>query len=263
MSVLKLENISKFVRGYAGSGQLILDDLNFEINIKEQANYVTAVLAPSGAGKTTLLKIISGVEEQTSGKIFLQGEEYKNAGGLVPFIPEKASSFPWMNVAQNIKFALELKYKAADAQKLNELISFVGLTGYEDHFPDERSLGFRLRISLARALAVAPKLISIDDPLRNLHGETKKEIKQLIKKIPEEKNIPLLIATTNISEAIEMSDEIILMKKHPGKILGIIDLNRELISGKNQKYIEEVKQQITKSFAEQENSQLVSDAGIK
>ena len=261
MAVLRAENISKYIHGFAGSGQLILEDLNFEINVREPEGCISTILAPFGAGKTTLLRILAAVDHQTSGKIFLEEKEYNKPNGSIVYIPEKPSSFPWLNVTQNINFAINLKNKNADKEKLNSLISFAGLTGYEDHFPDDKSLGFRFRISLVRALAVEPKLIILDDPLKNLHGETKHEIKLLIKKAANDFKVPLLITTTNVSESIDLSNEIFLMKKHPGKIIGNLKIDRHLIAGKDGKYFEAIKHQIEESFSGHENSLLVSETG--
>lgn len=261
MTVLKAVNISKFIQGYSGSGQLILENINFEININEEVGYITALLAPLGAGKTTLFKILSAVEMPTHGNVFLYEKVYNTPDGSIVYIPESPSSFPWLNVTQNILFALNLKKTNSNKDKLNELISFAGLTGYENHFPDNESFGFRFRISLARALAVEPKVILLDDPLKNLHGVTKHEIKDLIKKTADQLKIPLFISTTNISEALELSSEIFLMKKHPGTIIDNIKLNRQLISGKDEEYLKLLKQRIESSFSQHENSVLLSEAG--
>lgn len=263
MQVLKAENISKFIQGNAGSGQLILEDVNFEIDIAESGNNITALLAPFGAGKTTLLKILAAVDLQTSGKVYLHGNEYKKPDGSIVYIPEKPSSFPWFNVTKNIEFAFNVKNRNSSKEKLKELITFAGLAGYEDYYPDNNSLGFRFRISLARAVAVNPKVILLDDPLKNLHGETKKEIKHLIKKTADELKIPLVISTTNISEALELSNEIFLMKKHPGTIIDCFKINRELISAKEEKYFAELRQKIENSFSNHENSMLAWEAGSR
>ncbi len=261
MILLKTENISKFIQGFAGTGQLILEDVNFEIDAVASRMNITALLAPFGAGKTTLLKILAAVDFQTNGKVYLSGNEYKTPDGSIAYIPEEPSSFPWLNVTKNIEFALKLKNKNYDTEKLKVLISFVGLTGYEDHYPDNKSLGFRFRISLARALAVEPKLILLDDPLKNLFGETKKEIKFLIKKTAEDFKVPLLISTTNISEALELSSLILLMKKHPGTIIDSFKINRQLISAKEDNYFAEIRQKIENSLSLHENSMLALDAG--
>ncbi len=263
MTLLKAENISKFIEGYGGSGQLILEDVNFEINQNQETGFIYSLLAPFGGGKTTLFKILAAIDSPTNGQVYLYGTKYNIPDGSIVYIPEGPSSFPWLNVTKNIEFALTVKNRRINKEKLKELISFVGLTGYEDHFPDNKSLGFRFRISLARALAAEPKIILLDDPLKNLHGETKYEIKHLIKNTADLLKIPLLISTANISDAIELSSEILLMKKHPGMIIETIKVDRQYISSKDEKYIGELKQNIENSFSKHENSMLAWETGNK
>lgn len=218
--LLKLESVTKYYSVDAGLKIYILEDINFEIPVSESGS-VTTILAPAGSGKTTLLKIISGLTEFSSGKITLDSEK-KNT---LPYIPEKPSSFPWLNVKENIE--LVINHSEEKKYKFNELISLVGLTGYEDHFPHNKSIGFRFRISLARALALSPPLIIIDDSFKLIKEDSSEEIYSLVKSIVLKEKQCFILATTNISEAIMLSDNIILMSKKPGKIIKQIVIDNE------------------------------------
>ena len=233
-SFLEVKNITKCFNGVAGSKQLIFENLSFSIN--EEHN-ITSILAPYGGGKTALLKILSGLDSDFRGDILLKGGKNKN---IFPFIPEKPASFPWLDVKGNIKLIIIMNKKMEGSSKVNlqEIIDLTGLTGYEDHFPYNKSYGFRFRISLARALAVSPPIISLDNPFRLMDLETKDEIFKLINKIGSEKKIKFLFATSNITEAALLSDKILLINGKPGYLSG------ELIIDKYKHGSEQLKDEI-------------------
>jgi ABC-type nitrate/sulfonate/bicarbonate transport system ATPase subunit len=231
---LEVKNIIKYFNGAAGSKQLIFENLSFSIN--EEDN-ITSILAPYGGGKTALLKILSGLDSDFRGDILLTGEKIKK---IFPFIAEKPASFPWLDVNGNIRLIIIMNEKKEGSSKVNlqELIDLTGLTGYEDHFPHNKSYGFRFRISLARALAVSPQIIFLDNPFKLMDSETKDEIFKLIKNIGSEKKIKFLFATSNITEAALLSDKILLINGKPGYLSG------ELIIDKNKHRLEQLKDEI-------------------
>lgn len=247
--LLEVNNISKSFHGLAGAKQLILEEINFKIKSISKDGNIISILSPTNSSKTELFKIISAIEKPSGGEIILLGKKFEKPIGEIVLIPEKPSSFPWMNVKQNIEFALGLHNKDRIKQeKINEIISLVGLTGYEDHFPNDKSLGFRFRISFARALAVNPKIILMDEPLKNLHGETKKEIITLICSLTKQLNLTILISTANVNEAISISNKIILMNSHPGKTIGEFEIDKTQNLQEHTDYFISVKHSIEKSF---------------
>ena len=221
-SLLKLESINKTYSSEAGLKINVLKDISFEIPSFD-GGIITSILAPFGSGKSTLLKIISGISEQSSGKIYYNGSEKKER---IPFIPENPSSFPWLNVKQNIEFGLNLSEKKK--YNLPNLISFVGLSGYEDHYPNNKSLGFRFRISLARALALNTSLILIDDSFKLMNKESREEIYNLLNEISSYQKQNFILTTTNLIEAIQLSDKIFLMSKKPGRIIKEIEIDKSI-----------------------------------
>ncbi|PID57307.1 MAG: hypothetical protein CR986_09260 [Ignavibacteriae bacterium] len=190
-----------------------VDKVGYTINLFEQISLsineseFVSIVVPTGAGKSTLLKILADLESYTSGKL------HTNFLRRV-FIPSEPSSFPWLNVWQNISFKTEL-----NEQKIQNIIDDVGLHGYEDHFPDNKSLGFRFRISLGRALAYEADLILFDEPFNKMDEITRNEIYILVKRIYKKYKVSFLLGTTNIKEAIYFSDKIFVMKKQPGKVV--------------------------------------------
>ena len=246
MNSLKLENISKYFPKHAGAKLNVLEDINLSVDNSEKGENFVSILASFESGKSTLLKIISALEKPDSGKVLLGNEVYDNPTGKIVLIPERSSSFPWLNVEQNISFAKENKIIQS-----KELIDAVGLTGYENHYPHNKSLGFRFRISLARALAANPDYILLDDPFRRMNSETKDEIYELLRNVLVNFDVAFILATTNISEAIYLSKKIYLMKKNPGKIIEEIQLGSKTskvkgLSGKER--FMSLRNEIEKSF---------------
>lgn len=260
-SSVEVKNISKFFHGTAGSKLHVLDEINFKLNFNEGEGSFVSVLAPFGAGKSTLLKIIGVIEKPDDGNILVNNSAYDNPSGKIVYIPEQPSSFPWFSVKQNLLFASSLTGK--ENPDLDKIIDIVGLTGYEEHYPHEKSIGFRFRISLARALALNPLLILLDDPFKKLHGETRSEIFSLIKKIKDELKINFLFSTTSITEAVNLSGKIFLMKKHPGQIFKEITIDQNLISSGDKKLLVSVRAEIESAFSEFEGTSLVSEVSNK
>ena len=205
---VELKNVSKDAGTETGAALHILENINLSFEIHTGKIY--SIAAPLGSGKTTLLKIISGIEKPGSGELLYNGKKPEQ---YFPYIPEKPSSLPWLTVEENIKFIPGIK------RKPSEVIAAVGLAGYEDFIPNEKSTGFRFRISLARALALAPSLILLDDCFKNSDQETKSELTDLIKNISSEYAVTFLYSTSNITDALNLSGVIYLMKKNPGSIV--------------------------------------------
>lgn len=211
--VLTLNNISKHYIDKVGYNINLLNKISLALNTNE---FLT-ILAPRGSGKTSLLKIISGLEQPTNGVI-------ETNGNKLIFIPTKPSSFPWLNVRENISFNSNLS-----SERISEIIDLVGLNGYTEHFPHNKSEGFRFRIALGRALANMPDVLVIDEPFANLNSRTREEIYLLLRTLYNSEKLTIIFGTTNITEAIFLSDKIYLMKKNPGEIIGklIVDLEEK------------------------------------
>lgn len=229
MAVIHFEirNLSKSYLNDVGLNQIILEDVNFEIHSPESNGSFTTILAPFGSGKTTLLKIIAGIENYT-GEVNLNRKGIPKPYNEIIYIPEKPSSYPWLNVRENIELPSKLnKLDKSVSLEMNELINLVGLSGYEDFYTSPDMSGFRLRIAIARALSFNPKLILLDDVLKNLDGETRLELIELLKNLTAKK-YSFLLAATNISDAILLSEKIYLMKKNPGQIVKQINIPKPI-----------------------------------
>ncbi|MEJ5350152.1 MAG: ATP-binding cassette domain-containing protein [Melioribacteraceae bacterium] len=207
--MIEIKNLSKeFVDDY-GVKNILFKNISFKI----VDNEFTSIIAPIGAGKSSLLKIVCGIEKNYSGSFT---NDFKNP---IFLIPSKPASFPWLTTKENILFGL----KNVDENNLKKIIEFVGLDGYESHIPNNKSYGFRFRILLAQALIRNSSLILLDEPFTLMDAQTRSEILILIKELREKFEISFLMATTNINDALFLSDKIYLMKKNPGEIIKTIE----------------------------------------
>ncbi|MFA5804389.1 MAG: ATP-binding cassette domain-containing protein [Melioribacteraceae bacterium] len=235
--MIEVKNISKEYIDDNGFKNIILKNVSLSISSEK----ITSVIAPSGSGKSTLLKTISGLEHATHGEVI------KNENQKIVYIPSQPSSFPWLNVEENISLGLLEK----DATEIKSMIRFVGLEGYESFYPNNKSYGFRFRIALARSLAQQPEAILLDEPFNQMDNQTKKEIMLLIRETQNTLQTTFLLATTNITEALFLSDHIYLMKKNPGEIISdlLVDLPKERneLIYDSDKFIQ-LRSQIEKSF---------------
>ncbi|MFZ0452649.1 MAG: ATP-binding cassette domain-containing protein [Ignavibacteriaceae bacterium] len=225
--LLRVRNVSKYFEMPAGAKNHALEDINMLVKYPEENGQVISILAPFGSGKTTLLRIIAGLEKPSSGEIIFKNKNYTPSFQKIIYIPEKPSSFPWLNVKQNLAFVSEINEKNDVEKNTGEIISLVGLNGYENHFPHNDSIGFRFRISLARALVVKPDVILIDDSLKKLDFETKEEIYHIINSAAVKLNTSFIYATTNISSAVKLSDSIFIMEKDPGFIFHELKIKKD------------------------------------
>jgi ABC-type nitrate/sulfonate/bicarbonate transport system ATPase subunit len=207
---MKIENLSKIFETKAGLRITLFENIAIEV----ADNVITSIIAPLGSGKNSMLKILAGLD--------LQKDKNNQINNSV-YIPSEPSSFPWMNVTDNIKFG---NYNISSEQ-IKNLCTLVGLEGYESHFPNNKSLGFRFRISLARSLAVKPQVILLDEPFSKMDHLTKHEMYQLVLEISMKLGITMLLATSNLSEAVLLSNKIHLMKHIPLELLKTISCEHD------------------------------------
>lgn len=213
--MIEVKNVSKFYEDELGNKIKLFEDISFSAG----EHSFSSIVAPSGSGKSTLAKILCKIESYNSGEINIS-ENLK-----VFYIPSPPSSLPWLNVSDNVKVGNQ----NISADSLTAALRIVELDGYENHFPENNSLGFRLRIMLARAIAGKYRLIVMDEPFSQMDEQTKGEMYLLIRKIFNTTDISFLLTTTNISEAIFLSTKILLMKKNLGSIFEsiLVDLAKE------------------------------------
>ena len=191
----------------------------------KQGEFVS-IVGPSGCGKTTLLSLISGLLKPTSGEILLDGEPVTKVSTNVGYMLQRDNLFEWLTVQQNIMIGPKINHKKNCLSKDNLalLVSKYGLSGFEKAKPAELSGGMRQRVSLIRTLALNPKLLLLDEPFSALDYQTRLSVQNDIYSIIKSENKTAILVTHDISEAVVMSDKIIVLTKRPGMVKKIIPI---------------------------------------
>jgi NitT/TauT family transport system ATP-binding protein len=194
------------------------------------AGRTTALVGPSGCGKSTLLRMVAGLERPSAGRVEIAGAPpaatLKRAGLSVAF--QDPSLLPWRSVRGNIALALGLARRKADAAEIDGLIGLVGLEGFADARPAALSGGMRQRAAMARALATQPGLLLLDEPFGAVDELTRKQLAQDLPRIWEARGTTTVLVTHSVSEAVQLSDRVIVLSPRPAEIVAdiAIDLPR-------------------------------------
>ncbi len=192
-----------------------------QVNLDIKSGSLVALLGPSGSGKSTLLRLISGLETPDAGKILITGEDATDRSVQdrnIGFVFQHYALFKHMTVRQNIAFGLEIrKATAAKVKKrVEELLDLVQLAGLGDRYPSQLSGGQRQRVALARALAVEPNVLLLDEPFGALDAKVRKDLRAWLRRLHDEVHVTTVFVTHDQEEAMEVSDEIVVMNK--GKV---------------------------------------------
>jgi iron(III) transport system ATP-binding protein len=192
-----------------------------KVNLDFAPGTLTTVLGPSGCGKTTILRMIGGLEIPTSGKILFGNEDVSHLSATnrdVGMVFQSYALFPHMNVGQNIGYGLKIKGtpKEEIKQRVKEVLETVGLSGYEERYADEMSGGQQQRVAVARSLILEPKVLLFDEPLSNIDSKLRRSMREDIRKLQQETGITSIYVTHDQSEALAVSDEVIVM--NTGKV---------------------------------------------
>jgi len=192
------------------------------VNLKVETGELIALLGPSGSGKTTLLRIIAGLESAEQGGVFFEGEDAQDRRAKdrgVGFVFQHYALFRHMTVFENIAFGLRVKPKAVRPsedqiqKKVHELLKLIQLDWVADRFPSQLSGGQRQRIALARALAVEPKVLLLDEPFGSLDARVRKELRQWLRRFHDELHVTSLFVTHDQEEALEVADRVVVMNE--------------------------------------------------
>jgi NitT/TauT family transport system ATP-binding protein len=221
-AILTAEHIN--VRFETAEGPVVaVDNVSFDVRPGE----FLSVIGPSGCGKSTLFNVIGGLLKHTSGAVNVAGETIDGPHQSIGMVFQEESTFPWRSVTDNVAFPLELigMPKAQRLERARHFIALVGLNGFENRYPNELSGGMRQRVSLARTLASEPKILLMDEPFAALDEQTRLLLGDKVLQIQQELKQTTLLITHNITEAVQMSDRILVMTYRPGKVKRIVDIN--------------------------------------
>lgn len=223
--ILEVKNISKKYQGEKGE-VLAIDNVNFRANKGE----FIGIIGPSGCGKSTLLSIIAGLEKKTIGEIYIEGEKIEGISNKVGYMLQKDCLLEWRTIFNNCIFGLEVKGKINEENKkyVEDLLKKYNLYDFKDKYPSELSGGMRQRVALIRTLAVKPKILLLDEAFSALDYQTRIMVTNDIYHILRKEGITAIIVTHDISEAISMSDKVLVLSKRPGTIKDIVKIDFEI-----------------------------------
>jgi NitT/TauT family transport system ATP-binding protein len=199
-----------------GSGLQALGNVDFKL----QAGEFVSIVGPSGCGKSTLLRIIAKLIEPST------GECVRKNGLESAFVFQEAALLPWRNVERNAQLLMELEGCEPDEYRPRaaEALALVGLAGFEKSYPHQLSGGMRMRLSLARALALRPGLLLLDEPLAAVDELTRDVLQEELSAMWEQAGFTAVLVTHNVHEAVYLSSRVVVMSPRPGRILDVIDV---------------------------------------
>jgi ABC-type nitrate/sulfonate/bicarbonate transport system ATPase subunit len=199
----------------------VLNNINLEVGDGE----FVCLLGPSGCGKTTLLNAMAGFLSPTSGEITVDGEPVRKPDPRRVFVFQERGVFPWLTVEGNIGFGLSKLTKAEREQRIAHYVKMVGLQGFERTYPQELSGGMKQRLEVARALAVNPDMLLLDEPFGALDSITRLVMRGELLRIWEAERKTIIFVTHDIDEAVQLADRVVVMSARPASIRQIVNID--------------------------------------
>lgn len=219
---LVIENLTKSYPTASGERFVVLDNINLTI----AANEFVSLIGHSGCGKSTLLKMVAGLERASSGLITLEGKQIRKPGCDRMMVFQHYSLLPWLTVRENVRLAVdEVLDGLSRTEKIdlvNEHLAMVNLTAAADKYPDEISGGMKQRVGIARALAIRPKMLLMDEPFGALDALTRGKLQRQVLDIWETHRQAVMMVTHDVDEALYMADRIVMLTNGPSAQIGEI-----------------------------------------
>jgi NitT/TauT family transport system ATP-binding protein len=221
-ALLAIAHITK--RFAARDGEVLaVDDMSFDV---AEGEFVS-IIGPSGCGKSTLFNIIGGLVGDYSGSVTVAGERMTATHPAIGMVFQEESTFPWRTVVDNVAFPLEIAGVARDERlsRAAHFVSMVGLAGFERRYPNELSGGMRQRVAIARTLASQPRILLMDEPFAALDEQTRVLLGDKVQKIQQTLKQTTLLITHNLTEAVQLSDRVLVMTYRPGRLKRVVDVH--------------------------------------
>jgi len=209
----------------------VLNNISFTV----KPGRLLGVLGPSGCGKTTLLRILSGIEKVDTGKVLINNEAPNTYKHKIGYIPQSLTLYPWKTVEENVFFGLEVRGidKKSNRDLVYNLLKTVGLYEFKEYYPHEISGGMKARACLARALAIDPDVLLMDEPFANLDAQTRYYLQLEVLKIHEKYRKTTVFVSHNVEEIVFLADTVIVLTRRPAAVKREIDLSTILPKPRN------------------------------
>jgi NitT/TauT family transport system ATP-binding protein len=225
LALIEIDGVDKAFASRHGTIS-IMQDISFSV----ADNDFLAIVGPSGCGKSTLLRLIIGLDHPTGGTIRFRGKPVDHVETEMAMVFQNFALYPWLTVKQNVAFGLEARAWAKDRidPQVERYISVTGLVGFEEAYPRELSGGMRQRVGLARALAVEPAVLLMDEPFSALDPLTAEGLREEVLQLWRDPQLPpegVVLVTHNIEEALQMADRVIVLSRRPSHVLAGVIVN--------------------------------------
>ena len=224
-TILEARGLSKAYNKNSQNKETVqaLQDVSMSVNDNE----FVVILGPSGCGKTTLLRIFGGLVDIDEGKVLAQGEPITKPSMSRAMVFQRFNLFPWRSVIENVAFGLEMRGdpKGERNDTAQKFIEMVGLEGFENSYPNELSGGMQQRVGLARALAVDPEILLMDEPFGALDAQTREQMQEELLEIWEQNKKTIIFVTHDIDESLLLADRIFIMGINPRQIVEEISVS--------------------------------------
>jgi NitT/TauT family transport system ATP-binding protein len=226
---VRVRNLSKQFTSPTGEPLQVLDGVDVDVRPGE----FVSIVGPSGCGKTTLLRIVQGLDEADAGEVLVDGR----APGDVAtgFVFQRAALFPWRTVERNVSFGLDLRVlrstgnyppsKAQRRKRVADLLTLTNLSDFADYYPTQISGGMQQRVNLARALAIQPSVLLMDEPFSALDAQTREKLQRDLQRVVAETRTTTLFITHDIREAVFQADRVFVMAPRPGRFVEVFDID--------------------------------------
>ncbi len=219
---LDVEHISKHYP-IAGGVVTAVDDMSFSVGAGE----FVSIIGPSGCGKSTLFNIIGGLIGDYAGRVAVAGETISGTHAAIGMVFQEESTFPWRTVIDNVAFPLELSGVARRErlERAESFVALVGLHGFGQRYPAELSGGMRQRVAIARTLASEPRILLMDEPFAALDEQTRLLLGDKVLQIQQQLRQTTLLITHNLTEAVQLSDRVLVMTYRPGRLKRVVPID--------------------------------------
>jgi NitT/TauT family transport system ATP-binding protein len=199
----------------------VLEDINLSVRDGE----FVCLLGPSGCGKSTLLNIVGGFIPPMTGEVTIDGERVSGPDPRRIFVFQERGVFPWLTVEQNIGFGLFRQSEGEKRERVAHYVQLVGLRGFEQSYPRELSGGMKQRLEVARALAVNPDVLYLDEPFGALDSITRLQMRRELLRIWQAEKKTILFVTHDIEESVQLADRVVVLSARPGRVQRVVEID--------------------------------------
>ncbi|MBL8861571.1 MAG: ABC transporter ATP-binding protein [Planctomycetes bacterium] len=220
MEKIVVRGVSKVFARQGGELEVLRD-----VNLTVKSGELVCLLGPSGCGKSTLLNMVGGFDAPSTGTIEIDGRPVTGPDPKRVFVFQEYGIFPWASVWDNVALGLRHRPKEEVARITQHYVELVGLAGFERSFPSELSGGMRQRVAVARALAVSPDVVFMDEPLGALDSLTRLAMRSEILRLWQSEGMTILFVTHDVDESIQLADRVVVMSPRPGRIAEIVSVD--------------------------------------